>query len=73
MQQVASQCAIAICQARLYRVVQLQVEELERLNRLKDYFLKTISHELRTPLTNIEMATEQFGFYHRYIRENRTK
>ena len=58
MQQVASKCAIAIRQARLYRSAQLQVEELETLNRLKDDFLKTISHELRTPLTSIEMGTD---------------
>ena len=58
MQQVASQCAIAIRQARLYRSAQLQVAELEKLNLLKDDFLKTISHELRTPLTSIEMGTD---------------
>ena len=58
MQQVASQCAIAIRQARLYRAAKLQVEELERINYLKDDFLKTISHELRTPLTNIGMGAD---------------
>ena len=58
VEQVAASCAIAIRQARLYRAVQLQVEELERLNLLKDDFLKTISHELRTPLTNIEMGAD---------------
>ena len=55
---IAAKCAIAIRQARLYRAAQLQVEELERLNLLKDDFLKTISHELRTPLTNIEMGAD---------------
>ncbi len=38
MQQVASKCAIAIRQARLYSAAQSQVEELERLNRLKRAF-----------------------------------
>ena len=56
VQQVANQCAIAIRQARLYQAVQAQVEELAKLNRLKDDFLSTISHELRTPMVNIKMA-----------------
>lgn len=55
-QQVASQCAIAIRQARLYQTAQAQVTELEKLNQLKDDFLSTVSHELRTPVTNMKMA-----------------
>jgi PAS domain S-box-containing protein len=58
VQQVANQCAIAIRQARLYQTAQAQVEELEKLNRLKDDFLSTVSHELRTPVSNINMATQ---------------
>lgn len=57
VQQVASQCAIAIRQARLYGAATAQVEELERLNRLKDDFLNTVSHELRTLMASIKMAT----------------
>ena len=58
VQQVASQCAIAIRQARLYQQSQTQIEELARLNLLKDDFLKTISHELRTPMSSIRLASE---------------
>jgi GAF domain-containing protein len=58
VQQVANQCAIALRQARLYKAAQTQVEELERLNQLKDDFLNTVSHELRTPMSNIKMATQ---------------
>ena len=58
VEQVASQCAIAIRQARLYQQSQIQVEELARLNLLKDDFLKTISHELRTPMSSILLASE---------------
>jgi len=56
VQQVANQCAITIRQARLYQASQAQVEELEKLNRLKDDFLSTVSHELRTPMSNIKLA-----------------
>ena len=58
VEQVASQCAIAIRQARLYQQSQIQVEELARLNLLKDDFLKTISHELKTPMSSILLASE---------------
>jgi GAF domain-containing protein len=57
-QQVANQCAIALRQSRLYQAAQAQVEELGRLNRLKDDFLSTVSHELRTPISSIKMATQ---------------
>lgn len=57
-QQIANQCAIAIRQARLYQSAQHQVQELERLNQLKDDFLSTVSHELRTPMANIRMVMQ---------------
>lgn len=56
VQQVATQCAIAIRQARLYQTAQAQVTALEALNQLKDDFLSTVSHELRTPMSNMKMA-----------------
>ena len=58
VEQVASSCAIAIRQARLYQQSQLQIKELARLNLLKDDFLRTISHELRTPMSSIQLASE---------------
>lgn len=58
VQQVANHCAIAMRQSRLYQAAQLQVQELERLNQLKDDFLSTVSHELRTPMSSIKMATQ---------------
>ncbi len=58
VEQVANQCAIAIRQARLYQKSQAQVKELEKLNTLKDDFLKSISHELRTPMTSILLASQ---------------
>jgi len=58
VEQIANQCAIAIRQARLYENSQSQVEELGKLNSLKDNFLKTISHELRTPMSSILIASQ---------------
>lgn len=58
VQQVANQCAIALRQARLYQAAQTEVQELEKINQLKDDFLSTVSHELRTPMSNIKMATQ---------------
>jgi len=55
VQQTATQCAIALRQARLYEAAQGQVKELERLNQLKDDFLSTVSHELRTPIASMKM------------------
>ncbi len=62
-QLVANQCAIALRQARLYQAAQAQVQELERLNRLKDDFLSTVSHELRTPMSNIKMALQMLEIF----------
>lgn len=58
VQQVATQCAIAIRQSRLFQASQAQVRELERLNLLKDNFLCSVSHELRTPMASIKMASQ---------------
>ena len=56
VEQIADRCAIAIRQARLYQSEQVQVKELEKLNLIKDDFLKTISHELRTPMSRLRLA-----------------
>lgn len=56
LEQVATQCAIALRQARLYETSQAQVKALEKVNWLKDDFLSTVSHELRTPVSNMKMA-----------------
>lgn len=61
LQQVANQCAIAMRQARLYQATKAQVQELKRLNHLKDDFLSTVSHELRTPVANIKLATRMLS------------
>lgn len=58
VQQVASECAIAIRQAQLYKQTQAQVKELEKCDQLKNQFLRTLSQELRTPITSISLAAQ---------------
>jgi len=53
---VATQCAIALRQARLYEAAQAQAKALEKVNWLKNDFLSTVSHELRTPVSNMKLA-----------------
>ncbi len=53
VEQVASQCAIAILQSRTWRRLQAQNHELATLNRVKGELIANTSHELRTPLTAI--------------------
>jgi signal transduction histidine kinase len=43
-------------QAKLYERTRQQIDQLRRLNQMKDEFLSTVSHELRTPLTSMTMA-----------------
>jgi signal transduction histidine kinase len=57
-QQIANECAIAIRQARLYQSYQGLLKEFDKLEYLKNDFLKTLSHELRTPITSIRLAVE---------------
>jgi signal transduction histidine kinase len=56
VQQVANQCGIALRQSHLYQAAQTQIQQLQRLNQLKDDFISTVSHELRTPLSSMKLA-----------------
>ncbi|MEH2055280.1 MAG: GAF domain-containing protein [Nostoc sp.] len=58
VQQIANECAIAIRQAQLYKQTQTQLKELEKGDRLKNQFLRTLSQELRTPITSISLAVQ---------------
>ncbi len=60
VQEVASELAIAVSNARLYRSTEetsrelaVKISELERANRMKAQFLANMSHELRTPLNSV--------------------
>ena len=43
-------------QAKLSEKMRQHIEQLQKLNELKDDFLNSMSHELKTPLTSMKMA-----------------
>jgi signal transduction histidine kinase len=53
LQTFATQSALAIQNARLFREIEDKSREIEMANRHKSEFLANMSHELRTPLTAI--------------------
>jgi GAF domain-containing protein/anti-sigma regulatory factor (Ser/Thr protein kinase) len=53
LQTFATQSALAIQNARLFREIEDKSREIETANRHKSEFLANMSHELRTPLTAI--------------------
>jgi len=66
LQTFATQSALAIQNARLYREIETKSRELETASRHKSEFLANMSHELRTPLNAIigfseVLAERMFG------------
>ena len=63
LQTFASQSALAIQNARLFRELEAKGRQLEEASRHKSQFLANMSHELRTPLNAIigysEMLQEE--------------
>ncbi|HEX2521073.1 MAG TPA: ATP-binding protein, partial [Terriglobia bacterium] len=57
----ATQSALAIQNARLYREIEDKSREIEAANRHKSEFLANMSHELRTPLNAIIGFSEVLG------------
>jgi signal transduction histidine kinase len=53
LQTFATQSALAIQNARLFREIEEKSRQIEAANRHKSEFLANMSHELRTPLTAI--------------------
>ncbi|MGA9379328.1 MAG: ATP-binding protein [Phormidium sp.] len=53
IEQVASQCTLAIRQSRQLQLLSAKNQELSTLNRVKGEIIANTSHELRTPLTAI--------------------
>jgi GAF domain-containing protein len=57
----ATQCALAVQNARLFREIEQKGRELEAASRHKSEFLANMSHELRTPLNAIIGFSEVLG------------
>lgn len=62
VQQVTTQCAIAIRQAQLYQIAQSRIAELEKLNHLKDEFISIVAHELRSPMTSLYLGIQTLEY-----------
>ena len=45
-------------QAKLSEKMRQHIDQLQKLNQLKDDFMNSMSHELKTPLTSMKMAIE---------------
>ena len=67
LDELASRAAIAFENARLYRSLQIEIDErsqaetrLQESNQRKDEFLAMLSHELRNPLAPIRNAVQVF-------------
>ncbi|MBE9260360.1 HAMP domain-containing sensor histidine kinase [Dolichospermum sp. LEGE 00246] len=58
LQQIANQCAIAICQSQLYTKTKVQVQEIAIREHHHNEFIRHLAQELRTPITNINLAVQ---------------
>jgi GAF domain-containing protein len=61
LQTFATQCALAIQNARLFREIEEKSRQLEVASQHKSEFLANMSHELRTPLNAIIGFSEVLG------------
>src|SRR5499433_2022092 len=61
LQTFATQSALAIQNARLFREIEEKSDQIEAANRHKSEFLANMSHELRTPLNAIIGFSEVLG------------
>ena len=70
LQMFASQCAVALENARITIELRTAYERQKELDKLKDQFIITASHELRTPLTAVLGYIELLAAYNSVLAEN---
>jgi len=61
LQAIASQAAVAIENAKLYQRVSQQLEDLKRLEQVKDDLTQLVVHDLKAPLTSIVLNLDMLA------------
>lgn len=58
---IGTQASVAIENGRLYRQVRQQLDDLQRLEEMKEHLMQLLVHDLQNPLTSITLYLEMAG------------